>query len=73
MIKVIEAKANDDFSLDLKFNDGKKKRFNARPYLDRGVFRELKAPDKFKQIRIAYGTIQWENGYQSGDALFGRY
>ena len=39
MIKVTEARANDDFSIDLKFSDGKTKRFDARPYLDRGVFR----------------------------------
>jgi len=61
MIKVIEAKANDDFSLDLRFNDGKLKRFDARPYLNRGVFRELKVPAKFKRIKVAYGTVQWEN------------
>ena len=61
MIKVIEAKANDDFSLEIRFSDGKIKRFDALPYLDRGVFRELKVPAKFKRIKIAYGTVQWEN------------
>ena len=61
MIKVIEAKANEDFSLDLTFSDGKEKRFDVKPYLDYEVFRELKNPDYFKRIRIAFGTVQWQN------------
>lgn len=59
MNKVIAVTANDDFSLDLKFNDGSVKRFDARPYLDYDVFRELKDPEYFKQVRLAFGTVQW--------------
>ena len=61
MIKVVEAKANEDFSLDLTFSDGKTKRFDAKPYLDYEVFRELKNLAYFKRIKIAFGTVQWEN------------
>lgn len=61
MKKVISAKANDDFTLDLKFDDGKLKRFDAKPYLDFPVFRELKNLENFKKIRIAFGTVQWQN------------
>lgn len=61
MKKVISAKANDDFTLDLQFNDGKLKRFDAKPYLDYPVFRELKNLEKFKQIKIVFGTVQWQN------------
>ena len=59
MTKVIDVTANDDFSLDLKFNDGSVKRFNTKPYLDYEFFRELKDPNYFKQVRIAFGTVQW--------------
>ena len=61
MKKVIAVTANDDFSLDLKFNDGSAKRFDARPYLDYDAFRELKDPEYFKQVRLAFGTVQWPN------------
>lgn len=61
MNKVIAVKANDDFSLDLKFGDGSVKRFDVKPYLDRGVFTELKDIHYFKKIRIAFGTVQWPN------------
>jgi hypothetical protein len=59
MNKVIAVTANEDFSLDLKFNDGGVKRFDARPYLDYELFRELKDLNYFKQVRIAFGTVQW--------------
>jgi hypothetical protein len=61
MIKVISVSANTDFSLDLKFSDGSIKRFDATPYLDRGIFIELKNLDYFKQARVAFGTVQWPN------------
>lgn len=61
MKKVISAKANDDYTLDLQFDDGARKRFDAKPYLDFPVFVELKNLEKFKQIKIAFGTVQWQN------------
>ena len=59
MIKVTEAQANDDFSLDLKFSDGKRKYFEVKPYLDYEVFKPLKELNYFKRIKIAFGTVQW--------------
>ena len=59
MNRVIAVTANNDFSLDLEFNDGSVKRFDVEPYLDYEVFRELKDLDYFKQVRIAFGTVQW--------------
>ena len=54
-------KANDDFSLDLKFNDGSVKRFDVKPYLERGVFKELNDLNYFKKVLIAFGTVRWPN------------
>ena len=61
MKKVVSATANDDFTLDIQFNDGSLKRFDAKPYLDYPVFRELKDVNRFKNIKIVFGTVQWEN------------
>lgn len=61
MNKVIAVKANDDFSLDLNFNDGTVRRFDAKPYLNYPVFRELNDLSYFKQVRLAFGTVQWPN------------
>lgn len=61
MKKLVSAKANDDLTLDLQFNDGKIKRLNMKPYVDFLVFQELKNIDYFKNIKIAFGTVQWKN------------
>jgi hypothetical protein len=61
MKKVIAVKTNDDYSLILKFNDGKTKRFDVKPYLGCGIFKELKDRDYFKNVSIAFGTVQWKN------------
>ena len=61
MNRVVEAKPNDDFSLDITFDDGSVKRFDVKPYLNFGIFRELQNLAYFKQVSIAYGTVQWPN------------
>jgi len=71
MNKVVEAKPNDDFSLDLRFDDGSVKRFDVTPYLNLGVFRELQDPAYFSKVSIAYGTVQWPNEQDiSPDTLY---
>lgn len=59
MNKVVSVTANGDFSLDLEFEDGSSRRFDVRPYLDYEFFTELKNPDYFKQVSVAFGTVQW--------------
>ncbi|HSK71142.1 MAG TPA: DUF2442 domain-containing protein [Pyrinomonadaceae bacterium] len=61
MKRVVSAKANDDFTLDLKFNDGLIKRFDIKPYLDKGIFKELRDFNYFKNFRVSFGTVQWQN------------
>jgi len=61
MHKVVAVRANDDFSLDLKFDDGSKRRFDVKPYLEYGIFKELKDKNYFKRVKVAFGTVQWPN------------
>ena len=71
MKKVLNVKANEDFSLDLEFDDGSLRRFDVKPYLDLGVFSELKDPSYFRQVTIAYGTVQWPHEQDiSPDTLY---
>jgi len=71
MKKVIAVKANDDISLDLTFNDNSVRKFDARPYLDVGVFTEFRDIGYFKQVRIAFGTVQWPHEQDiSPDTLY---
>ena len=66
MNRVTAVRANDDFSLDLKFNDGSVKTFDSKPYLDYEVFRELKDLNYFKQVNLAFGTVQWPHEQDIG-------
>jgi len=61
MRKVTAALANDDFTLRLTFNDGTVRLFDAKPYLEKGIFTELKDLRYFKNIHVAYGTVHWAN------------
>jgi hypothetical protein len=56
MNKVTAVKANDDFSLDLRFSDGTVRRFDTKPYPDYEVFRELKDLNYFRKVDLAFGT-----------------
>ena len=61
MHKVIAVRANDDFSLDLRFDDGSVRRFDVKPYLEYGIFKELKDKNYFKLAKVSLGTVQWPN------------
>lgn len=51
----------DDFRIYVELQGGKKGIFDMKPYLDRGVFRELKNIDYFREVFISFGAITWPN------------
>jgi hypothetical protein len=60
--RVVEVKPNSDYSLTLRFTNGEVRRFDVRPYLEKGIFRELKDMQLFNSVKPSLGTIQWLNG-----------
>ncbi|PIV87445.1 MAG: DUF2442 domain-containing protein [Hydrogenophilales bacterium CG17_big_fil_post_rev_8_21_14_2_50_63_12] len=48
-----------DFGLHLTFTNGEHRRFDVRPYLDKGVFRQLQNYERFSQVRVVAGTVEW--------------
>jgi hypothetical protein len=59
MESVIRVKPREDFYLELWFNTGEHRLFDARPYLNRGVFTDLQDIALFKQAFVALGTVCW--------------
>jgi hypothetical protein len=59
MESVIRVIPKDDFSLELWFNTGDHRVFDARPYLSRGVFVRLQNLALFKQAFVALDTVCW--------------
>ena len=63
MIKITSVTPEKSYLLRLTFSDGKTGVFNAEPYLNKGIFTELKDPALFKSVKIGEGdTIEWSNG-----------
>jgi hypothetical protein len=60
-IKPIEARADDDYRLHVKFCDGVSVVYDVSHLLDKGVFRRLRDKAFFKQAHIAYGTVVWDD------------
>ena len=51
-----------DFRLLITFENGEQRIFNVAPYLDRGVFRELRHPRLFNGVRVSFDAVEWPNG-----------
>ena len=60
-LAVIEVKPQDNFLLLLTFENGEKRQFDMKPYLEFGIFKELKDIKLFKSVRPSFDTIEWEN------------
>ena len=48
-----------DFLIYVEIEDGRKGIFDLNPYLNHGVFRELRDVHYFKQVGILFGAITW--------------
>jgi hypothetical protein len=62
LLDVIEVKAGGDYSLELTFENGAKRRFDMGPLLDRKPFVRIKQPSLFITARIEHGTVVWPGG-----------
>ena len=51
-----------DFSLSIVLDTGEKKLLDMNPYLDFGVFKTIRDYEKFKRVRVAFDTIEWDEG-----------
>ena len=58
---VTSVQANDDYTLDLAFHDGKNGRFDMKPYLGSQAFSPLKDIGLFKMAHLECGTVVWND------------
>jgi hypothetical protein len=53
------------------FENGEQKIFDVKPYLNKGVFSQLKDTSLFASVRVIAGSIEWSNGLDlSYDTLY---
>jgi len=68
-VQAVEALEN--YKLKVHFDNGEVKVFDVGPFLDKGVFVELKDEDYFSQVSVAFGAVQWPNEQDfSNDILY---
>ncbi len=56
---VINIEILPDYRIKIGLSNGKTGIFDVTPYLERGIFTELKDYTYFRRARIEYGTIVW--------------
>jgi hypothetical protein len=68
---VTAARALDDYELEVSFDNGESRRFDVKPYLDRGIFVRLRDLALFHAVRVVAGSVEWPGGLDlSYDTLY---
>ena len=62
-----------EYKLCVRFGNGESRLFDVRPYLNKGVFKELKNESYLKKVRIISGGVEWPHEQDlSADTLYYR-
>ena len=60
-LAIKDVKPQDNYLLLLTFENGEKRQFDMKPYLDFGIFKELKDLRLFKTVKTSFDSIEWDN------------
>ena len=60
--RVSQAYPIDNYQVKIVFDNKEIKVFDTKPYLNQGIFKELKDQKYFDSVSVSDGTIQWING-----------
>jgi hypothetical protein len=58
-VKVV--RPSENFRIYVEVENGSKGYFDMKPYLDRGIFKELKNEAYFRTVGIVHGAVTWPN------------
>jgi hypothetical protein len=56
---VKSVRAQENYCLLLTFENGEKRIFDLKPYLDKDIFTRLKNVAEFKTARVVSGSVEW--------------
>lgn len=59
--RVTSVKTLEGDKLLLTFTNGDQRIFDMAPYLEIGIFKELKEISNFRTAKVFLGTVQWNN------------
>ena len=61
MVQVTFVKAEKDHRLFVRLSNGRSGYFDVSPYLEKGIFKQLRDSSYFRQVKIAFGGVAWPN------------
>ena len=61
-LAIHEVIPNEDYTLNIVFENGEKRILDMKPYLDFGVFKKIRNFNSFKHARVSFDTIEWDEG-----------
>jgi hypothetical protein len=59
---VKEVKPLDGYKLLLMFENDEERIFDMNPFLDKGVFSDLRDVEIFNTVHVSFDTVEWGNG-----------
>lgn len=59
---VVSVVCEEDYTLSVAFENGETGLLDMKPYLDFGVFKEIKKPEIFETVHVSFDTIAWASG-----------
>jgi hypothetical protein len=60
--RIKEVHPGEDYTLSILFDNNEERVFDVKPYLDKGIFKQLKDRRIFNSVKPFLGSIQWMNG-----------
>ena len=60
-LAVTDVKPMKDYLLQLTFENGEVRKFDVKPFMDNGIFKDLKDIATFNSVRLSFDTIEWSN------------
>ncbi len=69
--KITQVEAWPGHRLRVGFENGEARLFDVTPYLDKGVFRQLRDEAYFQRVRTVWGGVEWPHEQDlSADTLY---
>ena len=60
-LSIKDVKALDEYRLLLTFENEEKRIFDMKPFLEKGIFKELQDKNMFNTVKVSFDTIEWAN------------
>lgn len=59
------------YQLKVCFDNGETRVFDVTPYLDKGIFTQLKDENYFRRVKVVMGSVEWPDEQDfSHDSLY---